>query len=251
MRLYHDLAEYYFSIECNHRDMEDDISFIRGILHGRKEPSLLDLGCGTGEHIERLTRYGVQCTGIDSSGDMLKIARQRCNSRAEFVAADMRNFDYYEEFDLVTCLFGSFDYMLTDEDVDRVLWNTWRALKPDGIGLFEVWNSVPVRRIGEKNLSRVSTTHYADTTIERQRGFNLLNEKNKTVVEVNYRYTVRDSKGSRDLTDCHVMRAFTPGEMTVFLKNNGFEIERVYASTLKEPFQERSSRMLIQFRKGL
>jgi len=251
MRLYHDLAEYYFSIECNHRDMEDDISFIRGILHGRKEPSLLDLGCGTGEHIERLTRYGVRCTGIDSSGDMLKIARQRCNNRAEFVASDMRNFDYYEDFDLVTCLFGSFDYMLADEDVDRVLWNTWRALKPEGIGLFEVWNSAPVRRIGEKTLSKVSTTYYADTTIERRRGFSLLNEKDKTVVEVNYRYTVRDSKGSRDLTDCHVMRAFTPEEMTVLLKNNGFEIEKVYASTLKEPFQERSSRMLIQFRKGL
>lgn len=186
---------------------------------------------------------------MDSSSEMLTVARNRYNGRARFLHGDMRSFDCYEEFDLVTCLFGSFDYMIQDDDVEKVLWNTWRALKPGGSALFEVWNSAPVARIGEKRMSHVSTTRYGETRIDRERGFHQIGEQGKTVVQVDYRYTIHETGGSRMITDTHFMRAFSPREMNGFLKTNGFIVEKIYSSTLKEPFQERSSRMLILFRK--
>jgi len=37
----------------------------------------LDLGCGTGRHASLLQKMGYQVTGIDLSGPMLEIAREK------------------------------------------------------------------------------------------------------------------------------------------------------------------------------
>ncbi len=58
MKLYDELAEYYYAIENNHRNIRDDISLILSVMKDHHNPSLLDLGCGTGEHISELSRRG-------------------------------------------------------------------------------------------------------------------------------------------------------------------------------------------------
>ena len=184
MKLYHELAEYYFSIESSHRNIKNDISLIRSLIRDRKSPSILDLGCGTGEHLNLLSRYGIKCIGIDNSEDMLKIARKRFRGNIEFIKMDITEFDYYDEFDVIISLFGSINYLIEDSKFHKALWNTWKALKPDGIGLFEIWNSIPIQNIKEKNISPISTTKYNDTFIERERGYHLISNIGKTIAEV-------------------------------------------------------------------
>ncbi len=249
MRLYHELAEHYFSIEENHRDLHDDISLIRSLIFNKKNPSLLDLGCGTGEHLERLTRFGINCTGLDNSQDMLEVAADRQSSKIRFMKQDIRSFDFYEEFDMVVSLFGSFDYLLKDEDVDRAFWNTWRAMKPGGMGLFEIWNALPVRIIQKKPVSKVSSTESNGTIVERERGFHLIVNGEKTIVEVNYRYHIHDNNGSHIIEDQHVMRAYNLEEISAFIRENGFTIKNLYSNSVKDPFNENSNKMLIQFEK--
>jgi len=245
MKLYHELAEFYFVIENAHRVINDDISLILRLLRGKTGPSLLDLGCGTGEHLDILSRHGITCTGIDNSADMLSFARNRFPGTAEFLELDMLKIDFYETFDIVTCLFGSFNYIIDDVDVDRVFWNTWRALKPGGIALFEIWNSPPIVRIKNKDLDLVSRTTAGDIAIERERGFMLLEDTRGTVVEVNYRYTVTRKGGTQTLRDRHIMRAYTRDEAESFLGANGFEIREVFSSSSMEPYRDSSNKMLI------
>ena len=38
MKLYHELAEYYFAIENEHRDITNEIEFIRSLLHSKTAP---------------------------------------------------------------------------------------------------------------------------------------------------------------------------------------------------------------------
>ncbi|HON15751.1 MAG TPA: hypothetical protein PLA51_04660 [Spirochaetota bacterium] len=52
MKLYKELAEYYFAIESNHRNIVFDIQFINSYLSKYQNPSVLDIGCGTGEHLD-------------------------------------------------------------------------------------------------------------------------------------------------------------------------------------------------------
>ncbi len=249
MRLYNELAEFYFEIEAQHRDIERDIDIVRSLLLKKETPAILDLGCGTGEHLNQLKRYGVKCTGIDNSAAMLAVARKRFPRDIEFEDSDLRTFDYYSRFDLIMSLFGSMDYLIEDSDVDSLFWNTWRAMKPDGYGLFEVWNSYPIRKIKSKPMSPVSQIKYEDKFISRHRGFNMLESGEKTVVKVDYRYEVQTKEKTESYEDSHVMRAFSPEEIEAFLKQNGFIIRRTFANSGKEPYRENSNKMLIIFQK--
>lgn len=247
MKLYHELAEYYFSIEQNHRNINDDLDLVLELLSNRSNPSLLDLGCGTGEHLNALFKRGVNCVGLDNSRDMLTHARLRFPGTAQYIEGSMTDFDYFEEFDMVISLFGSFNYMLEDSQVESVFWNTWRALKPGGIGLFEIWNAIPIRKIREKPLDVVSQTRYHDNQIQRERGFTLLNYPSRTIVEVNYRYRVSSNGETSELQDRHIMRAFNRDEISGFIRDNGFTIRSMYANSLKEPYTDYSNRILIHF----
>lgn len=140
-------------------------------------------------------------------------------------------------------------YLLNDKDVDNFFWNTWRALKPGGIGIFEVWHSIPVRKIRNKPLAHVSRTNYGDVIIERERGFNLVEETKRTIVKVEYLYKVLSPGSSEVYNDTHTMRAFTLEEISTFIKSNGFEIKNIFANSLKEKFNENSNKMLIIFQK--
>ena len=250
MKLYNELAEYYFSIESNHRDIQHDIALIKSFLSGINQPAVLDLGCGTGEHLGILKKSGVKCVGIDSSSEMLKIAKERNPSGIEFINGDFKIFDFYNQFDAVLCLFGSMAYLLNDIDIDNFFWNTWRALKPGGLGIFEVWNSIPVKKIGNKPLSHISRTKYNDTIVERERGFTIVNDVNRTIVQVDYIYKVISYEDSGTYSDSHTMRAFTFEEIAKFIKTNGLEIQYVFANSRKEKFNENSNKMIIVFRKN-
>jgi len=248
MKLYHELAEFYFAIENNHRDINNDVAFIRSLLHSRKSPTLLDIGCATGEHLNLLNRYGIKCTGIDNSRNILRIAKLRHPGKIIFLEKNMNDFDFYKEFDISISLFGSFNYMIEDNDVDKTLWNTWRALKPDGTGIFEIWNAMPIEKIKIKDLSHISTTTIdKDIKIKRERGFKILDYYNKTVVEVNYKYTIMSAEGSKTIKDKHIMRTFNIDEIRKFTSNNGLRIQAIYSSFLKETYKDNSNRMIIHF----
>ncbi len=250
MKLYSELAEYYFSIESNHRDIRNDIILIRSYLNGLEQPSILDLGCGTGEHLNALKKFGVRGVGIDSSPEMLKVARKRYPHGIDFINKSFGSFDYYNEFDAILCLFGSMVYLLNDRDVDNFFWNTWRALKPGGIGIFELWHSIPVRKIKNRPLTHISETKYDNNVvIERERGFNIIEESKRTIVKVDYLYKVKTPHSSDVYSDTHIMRAFTLDEITTFLSANGFVIRNIFANSIKEKFNENSNKMLIIFQK--
>ncbi len=249
MKLYHELAEYYFAIEKNHRDIHHDVSFIQKLLGVEKNPSLLDLGCGTGEHLDLLHRAGVRCTGIDISEKMLSIARARFSHGIEFIRMDMTDMDYQEEFDIIISLFGSFNYLIQDSDIESMLRKTYRALKPGGVGVFEIWNASPLMKIKKKDIDHTSTTKYKGAIIKRERGFKLWDKSAKTIVEVGYRYTLKRRLDQQVLRDRHIMRAFTRDQFTAALVRTGFLVEAFYSNFLFQPFEEDSARMVVVFKR--
>jgi SAM-dependent methyltransferase len=248
MKLYHELAEYYYSIEQEKRDIDNDINMILDLLKETENPSLLDLGCGTGEHLDKLSRLGIKCTGLDSSEEMLRTARSRFPNSAEFIKSDMKNFDFENRFDLVISLFGSFDYITESNDINSVLKNVWKALKPEGTGLLEIWNALPLQKIKEKPLTFVSETSLNNTSIKRERGFKLLDYPDKTIVEVKYNYYISELEIIQDL---HIMRAFTSNEIEYFLYNNGFRIIDLYSNSSLKAYDAMSGRIIVLFKKEI
>lgn len=247
MKLYSDLAEYYFFIENKHRNISNDISLIKQLVPRNSRPALLDLGCGTGEHLDLLNKEGFRCTGIDSSGEMVRVARARNGVGISYTVSDMLTIDYYQAFDIAICLFGSFDYILANSDIDTVFYNTYRALKPGGIAVFEVWNAYPLHRIEQKELSHVSTTYYKENKIERERGFALVEKRPRTIVDVFYRYAIYTGGKVRHIDDKHTMRAYYQKEIERIVRDCGFRILDRFASSMKEKFHKHSNKMIVVF----
>ena len=130
-----------------------------------------------------------------------------------------------------------------------VLWNCWRALKSGGYAVLELWNSAPIIMFGKKELGIVSTTDVGNLHIDRERGFEMIQESPETIVEVRYRYHLREGESRRMLEDTHTMRAFSLDEIKVFVAKNGFKLKSYYANAQKEGFSPTSNKVVIVIEK--
>lgn len=135
---YDKLAEYYDKIYFN-KDYEKEVRFIQGVLEKFNTRSVLDVGCGTGEHISRLEKLGFRCDGLDLSKGMLSIAKQKVKN-AQLFLGDMRSFNLSKKYDAILCMFATFNYNLTIKDAIRALLNFRKHLNDDGIVLLDLHN---------------------------------------------------------------------------------------------------------------
>ena len=71
----------------------------------KKGERLLDVGCGTGEHLLLFRERGCDVTGIEPSPFMLEIARQKLGNRADFHLGKAEDLPFSDnEFDIVTLI---------------------------------------------------------------------------------------------------------------------------------------------------
>jgi trans-aconitate methyltransferase len=88
----------------------------------------MDLGCGTGSHMLEFSKRGKQVSGIDSSSQMLEVARRKFAEEdriATFFEGDYKTHTSRQKYDLLVALFDSLGYALTDEDVGAALRNAY------------------------------------------------------------------------------------------------------------------------------
>ena len=132
-------AEIYDLI-YSYKDYEAESKTLMAILAERCRSSgnaLLDVACGTGEHIIHL-KESYQITGLDLSADQLAVA-QRKNPEIPFHEMDMTDFDLGRQFDAVVCLFSAIGYAKTPESCQSAIDCMARHLKPGGVLVIEPW----------------------------------------------------------------------------------------------------------------
>jgi len=97
--------------------------------------TVLDVGCGTGLHLEMYQRYGCKLYGIDTSQSMLELAKRRLGESAELRLADATQMPYEAGFfDLVICMLALHEM---DESVrGKVIGEIKRVIRHDGHILF-------------------------------------------------------------------------------------------------------------------
>ncbi len=93
--------------------------------------AVLDVGCGTGAHLEMYRRYGCKLFGLDASEAMIGLARTRLGESAQLRRGDAVHMEYEaKSFDLVIC-------MLALHEMDQgtraaVISEMKRVVKSDG-----------------------------------------------------------------------------------------------------------------------
>ena len=96
-----------------------------------KGGAILDVGCGTGIHLEIYKRFGCSLYGIDTSQSMLEQARERLGESTELRLADATEMPYENNFfDLILCMLVLHE--MDDEVRTHVMTEMKRVLKADG-----------------------------------------------------------------------------------------------------------------------
>src|SRR5512138_3337781 len=80
-------------------------SLILDLTAPRAGERLLDVGCGSGEHLALFRQKGCDVTGIDTSPILIDQASQRLRSRAELRIGPAEDLPFSDnEFDIVTLI---------------------------------------------------------------------------------------------------------------------------------------------------
>lgn len=139
MPTYRDLADIYDAV-YEWKDSAEEARRIRALLHREgvgDGANLLDVACGTGNHMVHLARW-YRVTGVDASPRMLARARRKL-PRARFHRGRMQSFRMDQRYDAVICLFSAIGYVRTPAELRTTLHNLSRHLAPGGVLVIEPW----------------------------------------------------------------------------------------------------------------
>ena len=133
-KMYGELA-WLWPILSPKEDYVEESEFIARAIkeHSVIEPvTLLHMGCGGGHNDYTLKKH-FEITGVDTSPDMLELARG-LNPEAWYLEGDMRSVRLNRQFDAVIIL-DSIACMLSEDDLGAALANAGEHLRPGGVFL--------------------------------------------------------------------------------------------------------------------
>lgn len=118
--------------------LEGDVQFYVEEAEKAGSP-VLELGCGTGRILIPVAESGITIVGLDSSPDMLSIAKGKVpklsvdtQQRIELVEGDMRDFSLEQQFKLIMIPYRAFLHLMTPEDQRQALACIREHLTDDG-----------------------------------------------------------------------------------------------------------------------
>jgi ubiquinone/menaquinone biosynthesis C-methylase UbiE len=131
-------AEYYDRIYLKRKDYGTEAKIVKDIITrmaNKESKTLLDVGCGTGEHLKYLSS-DYQCTGVDVNRRMIEVARVKV-PEADFQVANMLDLRLEDKFDVITCLFGSIGYVQVFSSLVRTFEGFYSHLNDKGLVVVE------------------------------------------------------------------------------------------------------------------
>jgi len=203
-----------YEAEC---DMVEEIF---GRHAGGQVNTILDLGCGTGNHAIPLAHRGYKVTGVDRSSEMIKHAKAKLQSQTsrpqfqpQFLEGDVCSLKLDRQFDAVLMMFAVLGYQITNEDVLAALRTVHSHLRPWGLFLCDVWYGPAVLSIRPSDRIKVIPTS----------GGKLIRAASGTLdvyhhtADVRYQtWSIKGQQVVSETEEIHRMRYFFPQELNLF-----------------------------------
>jgi SAM-dependent methyltransferase len=166
--------------------------------------SLLDVACGTGEHLRQLRDRFTHLEGVELSEPMRAKAIAKLPGIAVH-AADMRDFSLGRTFDVVACLFSAIGYTRSTEELRAAMRAMATHLEPGGLLVIDPWFYPDDWQGG-----------FLDDLVAAEDGRKvvrlMLSKRDGRRSSVTYHYLVGDATGITHFTDTHDMTLFTRDE---------------------------------------
>jgi SAM-dependent methyltransferase len=215
-----------------------ETDFIEAALEVRPGARILDLACGIGRHAIAMARRGHAITGVDFNPRYLEIAAreaERAGAKVRWMAGDMRELRFEQEFDAAYSYFTSFGYF-SDQENEQVLERIARGLRPEGRFLLDMMNRDWL------------ITHPQQRTWNPHPEGGLLMEEIQLDLRssrVISRQVLVPAEGGAHVTKEFDLRAYTCAELTALMRHHGLAVREVWGAADRSAYSTESRRLIL------
>ncbi len=176
---------------------------------------LLDVACGTGEHIQHLKAH-FEVEGLDLVPELIEIAKEK-NPDIRFHLGDMMDFDLNQQYDVLTCLFSAIGYVKSLDNLGRAIAAMERHLVPGGLHLIEPWFTPSVWKTGTVHTMFIDEP---DLKIVRMN----TSFKEGRLSSFDFHFLIGTPEGTEHFTELHELGLFEIEETRDTFVSQGLEV---------------------------
>ena len=226
-KMWAELAKYYDLLYA-WKPYEKEANIIHDIIQKNKKTSgseMLDVACGTGNHIQFLKKH-YKITGTDLNKDMLKVAKKKF-PKLKFQQSNMISFDLKQKFDVVTCLFSSIGYVKNYANLKKTIASFSKHLKTGGVLIIEPFITKEAYKSGKPHANFVNEP---EVKICRMN----YSQKRDNIAILDFHFLIATKKGIGYLRDKHELGLFDIDKFLGILKDNGFQAKYLKNGLMKD-----------------
>lgn len=248
---FHDWLSKRYDLIINQKArLSREIPDLVEVLRKLNAKTVLDVGCGTGEHSIALAQEGFEVAGIDRSSKMIDVAEEKIKSlpsqtqqRVKFISKDYKSLDTLlgKKFDAAIFMGSTLAHV---ENPQQLLQEVSRVLNNRAIIICQVVNYDKVIKVNKRLYDfNIRKSSYPE---EEQAFLRFCDEKEKGFLTQNLSVFVRSSK-RWTFRGMQSMRVYplTKAKVTAFLKkvkfsnikSYGGEKGFFYDSLFRRPFK--------------
>jgi SAM-dependent methyltransferase len=226
-------AEYY-DLLYSEKDYASECGLVQTVIDRYADgavQSIVDLGCGTGNHSIVLAESGYSVVGVDRAAGMLAFAREKAAKRnlsIEWIESDIQAMPRGLEFDVALAMFAVLSFQLKNRSVLEALRSIHGNLRRGGLLIGDVWHGPavlwerPEKRLRMVEGKEISIYRYATPEIDL---FHHTNDVNQHVLVIDN----NTKKVIAEVREKQTIRYFFPQEFELFLSQSGFQLERYFS----------------------
>ena len=235
------------------RDTQREIRFLDWVFRELTDVDIreiLDVACGTGRHAIPLSEKGYMVTGVDRSQAMLDVLGEKTGQAGiemSVVQCDMKDIEFKKEFDAIICMYTSFNYLLTDQDIEKALVAFYRALRPGGIAILDLMN--PIFYIGK--FREITVEHHQEGQMCIQRTFKHTLDEVRSLWYQDEFVVADDGNSVSTCREIHTMRMLTYPEISRFIRDAQFVDIKCYGNfTDLVEAEDKAERLILVCKRG-
>ena len=247
MNPYTQIARFY---DWENADFTEDLPFWCDLARQHGGPAL-ELGCGSGRVLLQLAREGFESVGVDSSPEMIALARNRLAKqpaiadRIRLVEEDFRRLKLQQTFPLVILPFNTFSHLTETADADAALRTIAAHLAPAGVFALALPNPVPIYSTVPEGLVLERTFRDEERQTTIQQFSSLRVDRVQQLGNITWIYDEIDSAGKVARTTIPMtLRYFFPNEIPMLLERAGLRLQHLWGDYDRSPFAENSPALI-------
>ncbi|MBQ8541551.1 MAG: class I SAM-dependent methyltransferase [Clostridia bacterium] len=238
--MYQDFAYLYDALQQD-VPYEQFVEYYVKIIEkfGGEKGLCLDLGCGTGNMSMLLDALGFDVIGVDSSVDMLEVAREKAMEEERsilFLNQDMTQFELYGTVATVVSTLDCINYITDKEALLKVFKLVNNYLDPKGLFIFDINSEYKLEHILGDN-TYVSDDE--DIFYSWQNNY----DKESKICTFDLTFFEKDEDVYYRYDETHYERAYSVDEITELLTKAGLEVVAVYDNLSFNAPNEKSERI--------